>query len=202
MATDEMATPVQSPGRPGDEWFFAGLASSFPDITDSNKPYFKLAWPQPCRPSTVGTETPGCRVFHPRKTTAEGPARVEEIDVELAVGQDAWIMKEQVLVFQYRGRFHAVDHACPHRAYSLSWGQPFDIEDAGKVVGTGIRCKGHSYAFELSTGIGDRGNYRLGVWEVELRPAGGLGIGGAPGDAGEKIDEKEREVWVRRKKAA
>lgn len=108
-----------------------------------------------------------------------------------APGEDAWLMREQVLIFQYKGKFHAVDHACPHRAYSLSWGRPFDIEDAGRVLGAGLRCRGHSYAFELTTGIGDRGNYRLGVWDVELRNA----ASGAGEDA-----VKDQEVWVRKRR--
>lgn len=189
-----MATP---PSRPGDKWFFAGLDSSFPDITDSSEKYFKLAWPQPCTSSAASSDpvkAPGCKVFHPK--TAD---TTEEIDMDAAIGEDAWVMKEQVLVFQYKGKFHAVDHACPHRAYSLSWGQPFDIEDAGRVLGQGIRCKGHSYAFELSTGIGDRGDYRLGVWDVELRPSGDEGNGGTVSEDGRGSD---REVWVRRKSKA
>ncbi|KAF3771290.1 hypothetical protein M406DRAFT_246058 [Cryphonectria parasitica EP155] len=104
-------------------------------------------------------------------------------------------MREQVLVFQYKGRFHAVDHACPHRAYSLSWGRPFDIEDAGRVLGRGIRCRGHSYAFELSTGAGDRGDYRLGVWEVQLRRP--CRTRAAAGDEDETGEEKE--VWIKRR---
>ncbi|KAJ4388694.1 hypothetical protein N0V93_006153 [Gnomoniopsis smithogilvyi] len=128
-----------TPSRPGDEWFFAGLASSFPNITDSTEKYFKLAWPQPCAPTANSPEpakAPGCKVFHPKT-----PSTIEEIDMDAAVVEDAWIMKEQVLIFQYKGKFYAVDHACPHRAYSLSWSQPFDIEDAGRVVGQGIRLR-------------------------------------------------------------
>lgn len=180
----------------GDEWFFAGLASSFPNITDSSEKYFKLAWPQNCASSASSSDvakTPGCKVFHPKT-----PSTAEEIDIDAAVGEDAWLMREQVLVFQYKGTFHAVDHACPHRAYSLSWGQPFDIEDAGRVIGRGIRCKGHSYAFELSTGIGDRGQYRLGVWEVELRPCEERGFGAEAIVEGGR--ELGKEVWVRRKR--
>lgn len=124
--------------------------------------------------------------------------------MDSAVGEDAWLMREQVMVFQYKGKFHAIDHACPHRAYSLSWGQPFDIEDSGRVLGVGIRCRGHSYAFELSTGIGDRGNYKLGVWEVELRPlAKSTSEAKMDGVRGEVLDGTEpvdREVWVRRKR--
>lgn len=141
--------------------------------------------------------------------------------MDSAVGEDAWVMKEQVMVFRYKDKFHAVDHACPHRTYSMSWAQPFDIEDAGRgvVLGTGIRCRGHGYAFELSTGIGDRGDYRLGVWEVELRrrtrrrrsmsPSSTVSLvssvvgidGGGGGPEGDAEGEDE-EIWVRRRRQA
>lgn len=197
--------------RPGDDWFFAGLASSYPNITDSTKPYFKLSWPQPlaCRnPSSSSSEAavPGCKVFHPQSTKlTTTSSTVKEIDMDSAVGEDAWLMREQVMVFQYKGKFHAVDHACPHRTYSLSWGQPFDIEDSGRVLGVGIRCRGHSYAFELSTGEGDRGNYKLGVWEVDLRPlalvADATKMDGHMNGKGPwTVEPEDREVWVRRKK--
>lgn len=185
-----------SPSRPDDEWFFVGLASSFPNITDSSEKYFKLAWPQNCASSASSNaaKVPGCKVFHPK-----APSTAAEVDIDTAVGEDAWLMREQVLVFQYKGVFHAIDHACPHRTYSLSWGQPFDIEDAGRVVGRGIRCKGHSYAFELSTGIGDRGNYKLGIWEVTLRPSVGKGQGEEV--TAEVCRELDKEVWVKKKTA-
>lgn len=194
-----------STARPGDDWFFAGLASSFPNITDSSEKYFKLSWPQPCTISSVsshepGTRVPGCKVFHPKSNIDDATTTaVEEIDIDAAVGEDAWLMREQVLVFQYKGIFHAVDHACPHRTYSLSWGQPFDIEDAGRVVGRGLRCRGHGYAFELSTGIGDREDYRLGVWDVELRSRSEH-AGQEDGEDGSSSGlERDNEVWVRRR---
>lgn len=199
-----MATSSPPP-RPSDEWFCTGPASSFPNITDTSEKYFKLAWPQPCNSSSEpsspsspsATKAPGCKVLHPQPTGA-----VTEVDIDAAVGEDAWLMREQVLVFRYKGVFHAVDHACPHRAYSLSWGQPFDIEDAGRVVGQGIRCRGHSYAFELSTGMGDRGEYRLGVWEVEVRPCRDGVVGGEGATPGQVEGDREvgGEVWVRRKR--
>lgn len=183
VAESEMSTQPEStitPSRPGEEWFFVGLASSFPNIADSSENWFKLVWPQACQD---GSKVPACKVFHPQEN-----AQVREVPIDSAPGQDSWVMKEQVVVFQYKGKFHAVDHACPHRAYSMSWGVPFDIEDAGRVLGYGLRCRGHSYKFELSTGIGDTGDYRLGIWDVELRESSTTG------------DEKE--VWVRRGRKA
>ncbi|KAG8163250.1 hypothetical protein KVR01_006547 [Diaporthe batatas] len=209
-----MASPPSSPASaitslPGEDWFFAGLSSSFPDITDSSEPYFKLVWPQPCGTGAAGVpqpadtpKAPACKIFHPKAA----PAAVEQVDTDAAAGEDAWLMREQVLVFRYKGRFHAVDHACPHRAYSLSWGVPFDIEDAGsgRTLGHAIRCRGHSFAFELTTGAGDRGGYWLGVWDVELRPVAGVvavkdGVSSGAGKIDE-VQQEEREVWVRRRR--
>lgn len=223
MAAPPGSSPAPHSSRPGDDWFFAGLASSFPNITNSSEPYFKLVWPQPCRAAAAGapadatnSKVPGCKIFHPKATTtttttttqphatpaaAAASSVVEEIGADAAAGEDAWLMKEQVLVFRYKGAFHAVDHACPHRSYSLSWGVPFDIEDAGgRTLGHAIRCRGHSFAFELTTGAGDRGAYQLGVWDVELRPAAGVVAGGAGGGDDDEEEEEEREVWVRRKR--
>lgn len=212
MAAPRGSSPSPHASRPGDDWFFAGLASSFPNITNSSEPYFKLVWPQPCRPpagpsgATTTTKVPGCKIFHPKASSSTtGRHSAEEISADAAAGEDAWLMKEQVLVFRYKGIFHAVDHACPHRSYSLSWGVPFDIEDAGgRTLGRGIRCRGHSFAFELTTGAGDRGGYRLGVWDVELRPAAGVvAVGGGGGGGHDDGDsEEEKEVWVRRRRRA
>lgn len=213
MAAPPRSSPATHSSRPDDDWFFAGLASSFPNITNSSEPYFKLVWPQPCKTaggSADTTKVPGCKIFHPKAATTTNQfsvtpgapasaATAEEIDADAAAGEDAWLMKEQVLVFRYKGAFHAVDHACPHRSYSLSWGVPFDIEDAGgRTLGHAIRCRGHSFAFELTTGAGDRGAYQLGVWDVELRPAAGVVAAGAGVDGDE--EEEEREVWVRRRR--
>lgn len=70
---------------------------------------------------------------------------------------------------------------------------PFDIEDFGIVWSAGITCPRHGWSFDLSSGRGDRGNYKLQIWEIELRPA-------LPSStASETQAEQEQEVWVRRK---
>lgn len=74
---------------------------------------------------------------------------------------------------------------CPHSSYPLSSGSPFDIEDFGVRLSAGITCPKHDWSFDLVTGVGDRGGYRLGIWEVEVRMGKGEGEG--------------EEVWVRRK---
>ena len=77
-------------------------------------------------------------------------------------------------------------------SYPLSKGTPFDIEDFGVRLSAGIRCPKHDWSFDLVRGNGDRGNYRLKIWEVQLRP-----ISGARDDEG--INGEVKEVWVRRK---
>jgi nitrite reductase/ring-hydroxylating ferredoxin subunit len=74
---------------------------------------------------------------------------------------------------------------CPHSSYPLSNGTPFDIEDFGVVLSSGITCPQHDWSFDLHTGKSDRGSYRLQIWEVQQRPRG--------------AGDDEMEVWVRRK---
>ncbi|KAK4543043.1 hypothetical protein LTR36_005820 [Oleoguttula mirabilis] len=157
-------------------WFFAGLASAFPNIAPSSAD----------TSSTSGSKTkirdtsdasadipPPCKIFRP------SPAAVE-LTADEAQGLIG--LEPQVLIFRYRNKIHAIDHACPHRTYPLSRGALYDIEDFGIVLSAGITCPKHGWAFDINTGQSDRGTYRLGVWEVEAR-AGGDG----------------EEVWVRKK---
>lgn len=58
---------------------------------------------------------------------------------------------------------------------------------------SGVTCPKHGWSFDLSSGKGDRGTYKLQVWEVQLRPVEGSGAGS------EENDAPEQEVWVRRK---
>ncbi|RDA90339.1 hypothetical protein CP533_6010, partial [Ophiocordyceps camponoti-saundersi (nom. inval.)] len=92
-------------------------------------------------------------------------------------------IQNQVLVFAYKGRIHAMDHSCPHSSYPLSRGTVFDIEDFGVVLSAGLTCAKHGWSFDLFSGRGDRGNYKLALWDVDLR-----------GDEG-----TDKEVWVKRR---
>ncbi|MBE3046637.1 hypothetical protein IMZ48_29730 [Candidatus Bathyarchaeota archaeon] len=95
--------------RPEREWFSAGLASSFPDLglgaEEGDERH--LAQPRPCKAG----QNPGCKAFHVPSEGGGGTG------TEVAVGQEALEdtvagddLKDQVLVFQHRGKFHAVDH--------------------------------------------------------------------------------------------
>ncbi|CAI4213938.1 unnamed protein product [Parascedosporium putredinis] len=155
--------PFRAPSRPEAEWFSAGLASSFPDVGDDGD----LARFRAC---DAGMK-PGCKTDNSKR---------QEVNIEddsylsSDVGRD---LKDQVLVFQHRGKFHAIDH-----------GIPFDIEDFGIVLSAGLTCPKHGWSFDVHSGMSDRGHYKLGVWEVQLRDV-----------AGDAAESTEQEVWVRRK---
>ncbi|PFH58516.1 hypothetical protein XA68_13580 [Ophiocordyceps unilateralis] len=131
-------------------------------------------------PAPGGKETTlegKCKAFH---IPEEG--QVPAIAAECVDGD----VQNQVLVFAFKGLIHAMNHSCPHSSYPLSHGTVFDIEDFGVVLSAGLTCTKHGWSFDLFSGRGDRGNYRLGLWDVDLR-----------GD-----DGADKEVWVRRRAAS
>ncbi|KUJ07530.1 uncharacterized protein LY89DRAFT_712021 [Mollisia scopiformis] len=163
------------PPRPGDAWFSAGPRSSYPNVTSTS-----LSDLLPCKDTTA----PGCKVFHVPATDISHATEVSLDDTVTATSAE---LGEQVVVFQYQGQFYGIDHRCPHSSYPLSRGTPFDIEDFSVRLSAGIRCPKHDWSFDLIRGNGDRGNYRLKIWEVQLRPGQS------------KEGEMEIQVWVRRK---
>ncbi|KAM7206116.1 hypothetical protein V8F20_002898 [Naviculisporaceae sp. PSN 640] len=189
-----------APSRAGDKWFSVGLASSFPDLGQDEEEVGVLSQPRSCGGDN---KRPGCKAFHVPKVDSsksrEVPIIEEDVDDSSAPQHNSDIgdesapestkLEEQVLVFRYKGKFHAVDHSCPHSSFPLSKGIPFDIEDFGVILSAGISCPKHGWSFDLFTGMSDRGNYRLKIWEVELRDVAGANKG----------DKEDKEVWVRRK---
>ncbi len=82
------------------DWFFAGLASSFPDVS-SGDDGSSLSELYRCDDDFK----PGYRVFHVPRT---GTSRVTELE---AGNSDARPdLRDQVIVFKYNGKFHAIDH--------------------------------------------------------------------------------------------
>ncbi|KAH7263037.1 hypothetical protein BKA59DRAFT_520046 [Fusarium tricinctum] len=170
--------------RSGAQWTFVGLTSTFPDVDDDAG---NLAKHRLCNTKSI----PGCKAFHIPKEDCSSSK-------EVPIGDDALgqSLTDQVLVFQYKGKFHAVDHSCPHSQFPLSRGTPFDIEDFGVTLSVGVSCPKHDWSFDLFTGISDRGSYRLKTWEVQTRDI----KESATSETSEKIDvPTDKEVWVRRK---
>ncbi|EAW12146.1 Rieske (2Fe-2S) protein [Aspergillus clavatus NRRL 1] len=179
--------PFRPPSQAGAAWHFVGLASTFPDIGQDN---------DDCRISAR------CKAFK-IPTTAHDPPGAVQADIDLPGD-----LKDQVLVFRYKGKVHAVDHRaralgrrltpaqqCPHSSFPLSKGSLFDIEDFGVVLSAGITCSKHDWSFDLFSGQADRGSYKLKVWEVQLRDPATTTT-----TTTEEVSETvDKEVWVRRK---
>ncbi|KAL4861412.1 hypothetical protein BDV12DRAFT_204035 [Aspergillus spectabilis] len=146
-------------------WHRIGLASELPDIS----------------PDTDCQVTTQCKAFKIPTTNTESPTPTN-IDLP---GD----LKDQVLVFKYKGSLHAIDHQCPHSSFPLSQGTLFDIEDFGIKLSAGITCPKHGWSFDLFSGKADRGNYKLKIWEVQLRDPAATVASQSP----------DKEVWVRRK---
>ncbi|KAK3984715.1 hypothetical protein QBC44DRAFT_300747 [Cladorrhinum sp. PSN332] len=168
----------KTPSKPEAQWFLVGSASSFPDIGTEEEEVADLSKPRTCGGGQNKVEVPGCKAFHIPKTNPSQGSQVKVTPAE-EVPAD---LTDQVLVFKHKGKFHAIDHSCPHSSFPLSQGTPFDIEDFGIVLSAGITCPKHGWSFDLFSGRADRGNYRLKVWQVELRDG-----------------SEDKEVWVRRK---
>ncbi|KAK1751429.1 hypothetical protein QBC47DRAFT_307884 [Echria macrotheca] len=178
--------PFRAPAKSGGDWFPVGPATSFPDVGHDGA----VSLPQSCGSEPNRT---GCKVFHVPKEDSK-----QRTEIAVCPDDDpdaAPDMTDQVLVFRFRGKFHAIDHQCPHSSYPLSKGIPFDIEDFGIVLSAGLTCPKHGWSFDLFSGRSDRGAYKLKVWETQLRDgAGGVVSVLEGGDVPEGT-----EVWVRRK---
>ncbi|KAF2024097.1 hypothetical protein EK21DRAFT_79465 [Setomelanomma holmii] len=169
-----LVNPFTRSSRAGDAWFPAGTASSYPNVDDSTR----VAEQRKC----LDKYTPGCRIFHVPREDSSKAVEVAIDDWKDSLSGDA---KDQVMVFQYKGKFVAINHECPHSSYPLSKGTPFDIEDFGVVLSSGITCPQHDWSFDLHTGKSDRGSYKLLVWEIQQRPTADR--------------QGETDIWVRRK---
>ncbi|SMY25104.1 unnamed protein product [Zymoseptoria tritici ST99CH_1A5] len=147
------------------DWLYAGPSSSIPDLSTSTSPTSDTKFL-----SADSSTPPPCLIL---SLAASPPAALKPSAASLTIASEP-----QLLVFRYRSKIHAIDHSCPHQSFPLSDGSIYDIEDFGIVLSAGIACPKHGWTFDLFTGESDRGGYKLGVWDVEVR--------------GE-------EVWVRRR---
>ncbi|KAI3393189.1 hypothetical protein diail_4645 [Diaporthe ilicicola] len=96
----------------GNAWFRVGLASSFPNITGEDDD--NIARVRSC--GNGADPTPSCKVLYVPK---EDSSRASEVILDdSGAPSEAGSLKDQVLVFQYKGKFHAINQA---RKYSLSF---------------------------------------------------------------------------------
>jgi hypothetical protein len=90
--------------RPDVSWISVGRVSSFPNLGEDAG---NLIQSRPCHDNLM----PGCKIFHVPKeqqSSQSSEIHISPESLESPVTGDE--LKNQVLVFQYRGKFHAVDH--------------------------------------------------------------------------------------------
>lgn len=95
-------SPFVAPSRKGDTWFFAGLTSSFPNLTDSGSHIIYES--QVC-----GNEEllPGCKVFN---APSDDTPQAREVEGDEVISHNGIVLQDQVLIFQYKGKIHAIDN--------------------------------------------------------------------------------------------
>jgi nitrite reductase/ring-hydroxylating ferredoxin subunit len=169
------------PSSASNPWLYAGPASALTNIEPSAAPKTKITNPADGPPPCIILQLPD-PASSPSNDTTQTPQRLTPSEAQETIG-----LSPQILIFRYRNKLHAINHSCPHRTHPLSRGSLYDIEDFGIVFSAGITCPGHGWAFDVNTGLCDRGSYKLQVWEVESR-------GGEDGE--------EEGVWVRRKESS
>jgi nitrite reductase/ring-hydroxylating ferredoxin subunit len=152
-------------------WLYAGLSSSFPNISraeDNKTPIWsdlddQLSQPQPCKTFTKPSADCSSPTLTPTPISDAPP--------------------NSLMVFRYNERIYAIDQACPHQGYPMTNASLSDIEDFGIVLSVGVTCPKHGWTFDLHTGEASVSRYRLGMYEVETRVDG----------------DGEEGVWVRKK---
>lgn len=107
--------PFWGPSRQDPGWFSAGLASSFPDVGADPADSQSLAQVRLCG----ARQKPGCKAFYaPKDNTTRTEVDIGDDAMGDAVAGSG--LKDQVLVFQYKGKFHAIDHVsrpCPYKGH-------------------------------------------------------------------------------------
>lgn len=97
--------PFWGPSRQDPGWFSAGLASAFPDIGADPSDTQSLAQVRLCGAG----QKPGCKAFYaPRDNSTRTEVEIGDEAMADAVAGSG--LKDQVLVFQYKGKFYAIDH--------------------------------------------------------------------------------------------
>ena len=96
-----LVNPFARTSRAGSAWFCAGSASSYPNTDGATR----IGEQQLCHELYIT----GCKIFHvPREDSSRGT----EIAIDDWKDPGAGSIKDQVMVFQYKGKYIAIDHVC------------------------------------------------------------------------------------------
>lgn len=184
MAEPTPNTPATATSE--NSWVFAGLTSSFLDLEPTGRtPLHQVTGKDDVEAAMIVP----CRIL---QTSTSPPVEISTSDALSSLD-----FRDQVLVFQFRGKFHAIDHQCPHMSHPMSRGKLYDIEDFGIKLSVGIECPKHRWSFDLFTGESERGSYKMKLWEVQLRDP-------TSHDASTQTtsDASVKEVWIRKRPSA
>lgn len=96
--------------RPDTSWHFVGQASAFPNVTsDKASALDELYLCGSARGPEPDSSATGCKVFF---VSDEKDSDATPVDLNDPI--KALELKNQVLIFQYNGKFHAIDHVSTH----------------------------------------------------------------------------------------
>jgi hypothetical protein len=96
--------PFRAASRTDAQWLFVGLSSAFLDVESDGA---NLSQSRACN---AGFK-PGCKAFYTSNEDGENGSQNHKGLVEADL-DEALDLKSQILVFQYKGKFHAIDHVC------------------------------------------------------------------------------------------
>lgn len=97
-----------SRSRAGNAWFCAGPTSSFYDMTSEDAGQLAGTQPHPCQGDQTTDAGTACKVFHVPKEDSSKATEVALNNMDAA--PELGGLRDQVLVFQYKGKFHAINH--------------------------------------------------------------------------------------------
>lgn len=92
-----------APARHQGGWFSVGLTSAFPDVGDDEN---NLAHSRLCNSELI----PGCKIFHVPQGDVSQRTEMSVASGGFDPSENGEDLKDQVLVFQFRGKFHAIDN--------------------------------------------------------------------------------------------
>lgn len=96
-----LVAPLSHSSRAGGAWFCAGHALSYPNLDESER----IGEQRLCHSKYVS----GCRVFHvPRNDSS----KATEVAVDDWKDSEVGDAQDQVMIFQYKGKFVAINHVC------------------------------------------------------------------------------------------
>jgi hypothetical protein len=102
-----------NPSKAAAKWLFVGPISDFPDVGDDDG---NVIQSRRCDEKLQ----PGCRIFHVPKADVSQMSEVVIPAHSMSSPSSGAELQDQVMVFRYKGKLHAIDHVCESKP-SLSF---------------------------------------------------------------------------------